>query len=114
MSRILITGSARGIGLELVRHYLAAGHEVIAVCRDPGKAVAALKDLARLVNVIKMNEKSVTRALDSGWKDFEDALQYFSVIQYKSIQAVVTRNRKDYKNSDLPVFSPQEIVRMIG
>ena len=36
MSRILITGSARGIGLELTRQLLAAGHEVIAVCRNPG------------------------------------------------------------------------------
>jgi len=36
MSRILITGSARGIGLQLTRQYLAAGHEVIAVCRAPG------------------------------------------------------------------------------
>lgn len=36
MSLILITGSARGIGLELTRQLLAAGHEVIAVCRDPG------------------------------------------------------------------------------
>lgn len=37
MSRILITGSARGIGLALVQHYLAAGDHVIAVCRDPGQ-----------------------------------------------------------------------------
>lgn len=36
MSLILVTGSARGIGLELTRQLLAAGHEVIAVCRDPG------------------------------------------------------------------------------
>lgn len=42
MSRILITGSARGIGLQLTRQYLAAGHEVIAVCRAPGTMLPAL------------------------------------------------------------------------
>ena len=36
MSLILITGAARGIGLELTRQLLVAGHEVIAVCRNPG------------------------------------------------------------------------------
>ncbi len=42
MARILITGSARGIGLELVRQYHAAGHEVIALCRDPGSELPAI------------------------------------------------------------------------
>ena len=42
MSRILITGSARGIGLELTRQLLAAGHEVIAVCRNPGADLTEL------------------------------------------------------------------------
>lgn len=42
MSLILITGTARGIGLELTRQLLAAGHEVIAVCRDPGSELPDL------------------------------------------------------------------------
>jgi NAD(P)-dependent dehydrogenase (short-subunit alcohol dehydrogenase family) len=42
MSRILITGSARGIGLQLTRQYLAAGHQVIAVCRSPGAMLPTL------------------------------------------------------------------------
>lgn len=40
--RVLITGAAGGIGSELVRHYLAAGHEVIAVCRNPGSELPTL------------------------------------------------------------------------
>lgn len=37
--RVLVTGSNRGIGLELVRQYARAGYEVIATCRDPDAAV---------------------------------------------------------------------------
>jgi short-subunit dehydrogenase len=33
----LITGSSSGIGLQLARHALAAGHKVIATSRNPGK-----------------------------------------------------------------------------
>lgn len=33
--RVLITGASRGLGLEFVRQYLAAGDEVAALARDP-------------------------------------------------------------------------------
>lgn len=44
--RILITGTNRGIGLELTRQYAAAGHEIVATCRDL-EAASVLRELAR-------------------------------------------------------------------
>jgi len=46
--RVLVTGSSRGIGLELVRQYAAVGYDVIATCRDPEQAteLRALADTA--------------------------------------------------------------------
>lgn len=44
MSTLMITGANRGIGFELSRRYAAAGHEVIACCRESANA-DALKDL---------------------------------------------------------------------
>ena len=40
MATVMITGANRGIGLEFTRQYLAAGDQVIAVCRDPANAKA--------------------------------------------------------------------------
>lgn len=40
MQTVLITGSNRGIGLELARRYAAAGDHVLACCREPAKAAA--------------------------------------------------------------------------
>jgi NAD(P)-dependent dehydrogenase (short-subunit alcohol dehydrogenase family) len=45
MTTVLITGANRGIGLSLVKEYLADSDHVIACCRTPGKA-DALKELA--------------------------------------------------------------------
>ena len=36
----LVTGANRGLGLALTRQLLAAGHRVIAACRQPGRATA--------------------------------------------------------------------------
>lgn len=44
MTRVLITGANRGIGLALARQYAAGGAEVIACCRNPSTA-DALKEL---------------------------------------------------------------------
>ena len=46
MQTIFVTGSNRGIGLEFVRQYAAAGARVIATCRNPEQA----DDLQALAN----------------------------------------------------------------
>jgi NAD(P)-dependent dehydrogenase (short-subunit alcohol dehydrogenase family) len=46
MPTVLVTGANRGIGLELGRQYAAAGWNVLATCRAPGRA-AKLQELAR-------------------------------------------------------------------
>jgi len=50
MAKYLITGTNRGIGLELVEQALAQGHEVIATCREPESAegLKALKSKGSL------------------------------------------------------------------
>lgn len=45
MANVAITGAGRGIGVELVRQYAAAGDRVFALVRNPDKA-SELKELA--------------------------------------------------------------------
>ncbi len=45
MPTLLITGANRGIGLEFVRQYAAAGWKVLACCRNPDEAIA-LQEIA--------------------------------------------------------------------
>lgn len=40
MATVFITGTNKGVGLELVRVYLSAGHDVIGTCRNAAKADA--------------------------------------------------------------------------
>jgi NAD(P)-dependent dehydrogenase (short-subunit alcohol dehydrogenase family) len=53
---VLITGSNRGIGLELARQYAADGWRVIACCRTPAKA----PELKRLDGKVEVHPLDVT------------------------------------------------------
>lgn len=68
MKTALITGSNRGIGLELVKQLLARGERVIATCRTPSDELAALaKDNTNLVvvdNIDVAAEASVKALVD--------------------------------------------------
>ena len=55
----------------------------------------------------------VRQALDSDFTDFEDALQHFSA---KTIDAdcIVTRNKKDFKCSEIPVYELDEFISLLS
>jgi NAD(P)-dependent dehydrogenase (short-subunit alcohol dehydrogenase family) len=43
---VVIVGGTRAIGLELVRHYVAAGHDVVLTGQSPDNVAAALAEIA--------------------------------------------------------------------
>ena len=71
--------------------------------------IESLKELSRYVGILPVNGKIIRSSLDSGFGDFEDAIQYFSALQNRKIEAIVTRNVKDFKLSTLPVLQPTEL-----
>ena len=54
----------------------------------------------------------VRAALDSDFTDFEDALQHFSA---KTVDAecIVTRNKKDFNTSEIPVYELDEFMTLL-
>ena len=55
MAHVLVTGANRGLGLEFVRQYLAAGWTVTATCRSPREA-DELKKLGVRIEQLDMRE----------------------------------------------------------
>ncbi len=69
--------------------------------------VEKMKQLLTILDIVQMNKKVVLRALNSEFKDFEDALQNFSAVEFNKISAILTRNLKDYKKSELAILTPE-------
>jgi predicted nucleic acid-binding protein len=77
------------------------------------KAVDAKKYLAKfkvLVKVLPLEDKAIELALASDFNDFEDGLQYFIAMDNEA-DIIITRNKKDFKNSKIPVMTAGEYLR---
>jgi len=77
------------------------------------KVIESLKMLMNIVEVATINKQTILNALNSEFKDFEDALQNFSAQDEKGIKVVITRNIKDYKTSNLSVMTPESYLKAI-
>lgn len=60
MTTILVTGANRGLGLEFVRQYAAAGDRVIAACRTPAKADALTAIAAGSKGLVTVHPLEIT------------------------------------------------------
>ena len=70
-----------------------------------------LLNFKTLVTVLPVTEKTVELALSSDFKDFEDALQYYTAIE-NNIQTLLTRNLRDYKYATISVMTAEDYVQL--
>ena len=68
-----------------------------------------LRNLRQLSLITEYDETVVDRSLSSNFKDFEDALQYYSALT-KNVDVIITRNLKDFVDVTCPVLSPDEFL----
>lgn len=73
--------------------------------------VEKIKQLLSIIEIVKIDKNAVLNALNSEFKDFEDALQNFSAIENGEIKVILTRNIKDFKKSELGVFTPETYLK---
>lgn len=65
-----------------------------------------------LTTVLPIDDKIIELALVSDFIDFEDAIQYQTAIQ-NGLELIITRNKKDFKNSKIPVLNAKEYLNKI-
>lgn len=71
-----------------------------------------LRKFKIICEVCEVNEETIDKALNSSFKDFEDALQYFSALQ-SNCSMIITRNGKDFKHSRIPIMTAEEYLSSI-
>ncbi|NOX18096.1 MAG: PIN domain-containing protein [Chlorobi bacterium] len=74
-------------------------------------AMKNLRKLKTLIKILPINEKVIEQSLNSDFSDFEDAIQYFTAVN-NGVRLLVTRNKRDFKKSKIPVLTAEEFLKM--
>jgi len=70
-----------------------------------------IKNLLNLFKIAPVNGTVIKDALNSKFLDFEDAVIYQAAM-HAGAEAVITRNSKDFKRSELPIYDSNEILKI--
>ncbi len=66
-----------------------------------------LRKFKVIADTSDLTDKIIDKGLSSKFSDFEDALQYYCALKMEC-NILITRNGKDFKESDIPVMTPDE------
>lgn len=76
---------------------------------DKSLVIDALMKYRLICEVSNIDEMIIDKSLISNFNDFEDAAQYYSALQHKC-EIIITHNKKDFKNSEIPIMTPTEFL----
>lgn len=68
----------------------------------------SLMALTQFFDVQDLQAKTVVEMLSSDWKDYEDATQNQTAL-LSNADCIVTRNKKDFSLSSLPIYTANEL-----
>lgn len=75
-------------------------------------ALEKIRKFKMLCHISIMDDEVVEKAINSNFKDFEDAMQYFSSLA-SNCDIIITRNEKDFKNALMPVMNAESYLQTL-
>jgi len=102
-------GDKNKLRLSLSSLSLANTHYVLSKFKTGQEARKILRNFKVLVQVLSFDDKIVDLALNSDFKDFEDAIQYYTAIENNQ-DLIVSRNLSGFRNINTPVMTAREFI----
>jgi predicted nucleic acid-binding protein len=94
-------------------HALATTHYLLKKYVSEKELRSILSDLTDFVEIIAVDKKILKKSFQSVIDDFEDAIQNCCAGTISDIQVIITRNKKDFKKSELEIYTPDEFLKTI-
>ena len=111
-AKLFSLADKKKIKLSISALSLADAHYILLKQNPDLEVRNILRKFKILVTVLPLDNKITDLALNSEFKDFEDAIHYYTAIENDQ-DLIITRNQSDFKESKLPVLTAGEFIKSL-
>lgn len=86
-------------------------HCIICKAKSKKTADTTIQKLITIIRIVAFKEEDIINSINSRFNDFEDGIQNYAAAR-NNMECLITRNVKDYKHANLPIYSPEEILQI--
>ena len=76
----------------------------------PKECRSKISGIINFLEIQSTLKTHIQSALNSEFKDLEDGVQHFCALSIPNLEGIITRNKKDFNYSQVPVFEPWEVI----
>ena len=109
-AKLFSLADKKKIKLSISALCLADTNYILSKQRPETEVRKILRNFKVLVTVLPLDDKIIDLALNSEFRDFEDAIQYLTAIENDQ-DLIITRNQADFKESKIPVLTAKEFIK---
>ncbi len=91
---------------------LANAHYILRKLHTESNARKIISRVKLFTTILPLDEKIIDLSLVSDFHDFEDALQYNTALENKTLM-IITRNLSDFRKSKIPVMTAESYIKSI-
>ena len=110
--KIYMLGSEKKLNLFTSSNTITTLHYLLKKVISEDKTRQVLENIIENVDVIPIDKNIIKKSLKSKHKDFEDAIQIAAAQSLNTMDCIITRDFKNYKFSEIDVFSSDEFLNL--
>ena len=111
-ARVMTLADQKKIKIFTTSNTISTSYYLLSKYESPKAALEKIRKFKVLCSVSAMSDEVIDKVIASDFKDFEDAIQYFSAIA-THCDLIITRNGKDFKNALSPVMNAESFLHTL-
>lgn len=90
---------------------IANAYYILTKYENSKAALEKIRKFKVLCDIAVIDSDVLEKAINAGFRDFEDAIQYFSALA-SGCRVIITRNEKDFKSALIPVMNAESYLKI--
>ena len=111
-AKIMTLADQKQIMIFVSPNSITTSHYILSKFESPKAALEKIRKFRLLCSISNIDGEVIDKAISSNFKDFEDAIQYFSAVS-SQCDIIITRNEKDFKNSSVSVMNAVDYLQTL-